>query len=178
MKSIFNVVSLATTTGLESARFDMWPTFIPFLIMFVAIIGGCASSTSGGMKVLRIVLLQKQAFREMKRLIHPNAIIPIKFGQHILPESVIQAMWAFIATFIFLFVVLMLILIADGNDFTSAFGALVACLANAGNAIGSVAEHFGDLSTTSKWVLLFAMLAGRLEIFTLLVLLTPAFWRR
>lgn len=178
IKSIFNVVSLATTTGLESAKFEQWPSFIPFLLMFVAIIGGCAASTAGGMKVLRILLLQKQALRELHRLIHPKAILPIKFGRQILSEEVVEAMWAFIATFVFLFVVMMLILLADGNDLTTSFGALVASLANAGNAIGAVSQHFADLSAASKWVLIFAMIAGRLEIFTVLVLLTPAFWRR
>jgi len=177
-KAVFNVISLATTTGLQSDKFDQWPTFIPFLLMIVAIVGGCAASTSGGMKVLRVLLLQRQAVRELRRLIHPQAILPLKFGRKVLSEPVIQAMWAFIATFILLFIVLMMVLMADGNDFDTAFGAMVASLANAGNAIGGVAEHFADLNVTTKWVLIFAMLAGRLEIFTLLVLLTPAFWRR
>lgn len=178
IKSIFNVVSMATTTGLESDRFELWPTFVPYLMLFVAMIGGCAASTAGGMKVLRILLLQEQAFRELKRLIHPNAVITLKFGKQVLSEDVIQAMWAFIATFIFLFIVLMLALMANGCDFETSFGALVASLANAGNAIGDVSAHFGGLNTQSKWILIFAMIAGRLEIFTLLILFTPGFWRR
>lgn len=145
--------------------------------MFVAIIGGCAASTAGGMKVIRILLLQRQGVREIKRLIHPNAVLPLKFGKQVLGERVIQAMWAFIAIFILLFIVLLLVLMALGLDFTTAFGSMVATLANAGNAIGGIATNFSGLSIPAKWVLIISMLAGRLEIFTLLVLFTPTYWR-
>lgn len=178
IKSIFNTVSLATTTGFKSTNFEEWPSMLPFLLMLIAIIGGCAASTSGGMKVLRVLLLQKQTIREIKRLIHPHAILPIKFGSGVLPESVIQAMWAFIATFILLFTIFVLILIAQGNDFTTAFGAVAACLANAGNGIGKVAQDFASVNDTSKWILIVAMLLGRLEIFTIVILFTPTFWRK
>lgn len=178
IKSLFNVVSLTTTTGFESARFHLWPMMLPFLLMFLAVFGGCAGSTSGGLKVIRLLLLQKQAMREINRLIHPTGVIPLKFGQQILPDHIVQSMWGFIATFNLSFILLWLVLMALGNDFTTAFGAIVATLANAGNAIGGVAETFQNLSTGTKWVLIFSMLAGRLEIFTLLVLCSPAFWRK
>ena len=146
--------------------------------MLLAILGGCAASTGGGIKMIRGLLLFKQSRREMHRLIHPNAIMTIKFGKNVLPEPIIQAMWGFLGAFIALFLLLVLLLMADGLALDSAFGATTAALANAGAAIGDVAEQMGTLSATSKWILVFAMLAGRLEIFTLLVLFTPSFWSK
>lgn len=177
-KSVFNVVSLATTTGFQSASFELWPSFIPVLIMFLALLGGCAGSTTGGMKMIRGLLLLKQSRREIERLIHPQAVMTIKFGKQSLPEPIIQAMWGFLAAYIGLSCVIILILMATGLDLTSAFGMTAAGLANAGAAIGDYAGNFAALSTTAKWTLVFAMLAGRLEIFTLLILLSPSFWRK
>lgn len=177
-KSLFNVVSLATTTGFVSASFGQWPTFTPVLMLLLAIIGGCAASTSGGIKVLRALLLYKQSMREMLRLIHPHGVIPIKFGKTILAEAILQSMWGFIATFIAIFLILMMIFMALGNDFYTAFSAITASLANAGAGVGSLSITYAMLSTPSKWLLMFAMIAGRLEIFSLLILLSPQFWRK
>ena len=178
MKSIFNGVSLATTTGLSSAPFALWPSFIPMFLMVAAIVGGCAASTSGGIKIIRLLLLQKQGKREINRLVHPRAVIPLKFGSQRLPEHVLQAMWGFIAAFITLFIIIVFFLLGSGLNLQTAFGATVASLANVGAGIGDVANGYANLTDMSKWVLIFAMLAGRLEIFTLLVLFSPAFWRR
>lgn len=178
VKSLFNVVSLATTTGFISAPFNTWPLFIPIMILLIAIIGGCAASTSGGIKVIRALLLYKQSKREMIRLLHPNAVIPIKFGKHILAEPILQSMWGFISVFIALFLVLMVIFIALGNDLITAFSAITASLANVGAGIGSISITFSDLNLPSKWVLMFAMIAGRLEIFSLLILFSRHFWQR
>lgn len=178
IKSLFNVISLATTTGFLSAPIDNWPTLVPYVITFLAIIGGCAGSTSGGIKVMRALLLGKQSKREMKRLIHPNAVITIKFGRHSLADSVLQSMWGFISVFIATFIFILLILIGLGNDLVTAFSCTTASLANAGAGIGNIALNFANLSTASKWVLMFAMLAGRLEIFSILVLFMPVFWRK
>ncbi len=175
--SLFTVVSLATTTGLVSAPFDTWPTFLPILIMFIAIIGGCGASTSGGVKVIRALLLFKQTKREVNRLVHPRGIHTIKFNGNVLPEHIIQAMWGFIAVFILLFIILWLMLLGAGLDFTTAFGALAATISNAGASIGDVSGSFEAIPATAKTILIFAMLAGRLEIFTLLLLLTPTYWR-
>ena len=177
-ESLFNVISLATTTGFISAPFGEWPTFVPILIMFLAIIGGCAASTSGGIKVLRGLLFYKQGKREMVRLLHPHAIIPIKFDNHILAEPILQAMWGFISVFIALFLLLILVFMALGNDFNTAFSAITATLSNAGAGIGNISVTFAHLSQPSKWLLMFAMIAGRLEIFSLLILFSPHFWRR
>ena len=176
--SLFNVISLATTTGFISAPFSTWPTYIPVLILLLAIIGGCAASTTGGIKVLRVLLLYKQSKREMQRLLHPNAVIPIKFGNHILPEPILQSMWGFISAFIALFLTLMVAFMALGNDFATSFSAITAGLANAGAGIGTISVTFDQLNTGSKWLLMFAMIAGRLEIFSLLILFLPQFWQR
>ena len=176
VKSLFNVISLATTTGYISAPFSTWPTYIPVFVMLLAIIGGCAASTSGGVKVLRALLVFKQSRREITRLLHPHAITPIKFGKHPLPEPILQSMWGFISVFIALFLFLMIVLMALGNDFTTSFSAITATLANAGTGIGHIHTSFAELSLPSKWLLMFSMLAGRLEIFSLLILFSRQFW--
>jgi len=178
VKSLFNVISLATTTGFISAPFSGWPTFIPILIMLLAIVGGCAASTSGGIKVLRTLLIYKQSRREMIRLLHPHAIIPIKFGKHLLPEPILQSMWGYISVFIALFLSLMVLFMAFGNNFITSFSAITASLANAGAGLGNISVSFDKLNLQSKWLLMFAMIAGRLEIFSLLILFSPQFWRR
>ncbi|KTD23312.1 TrkH family potassium uptake protein [Legionella londiniensis] len=177
-KSLFNVISLATTTGFISAPFNHWPSFTPILLTLLAIVGGCAASTSGGVKVLRALLLYKQSRREMTRLLHPHAIIPIKFGQQILAEPVLQSMWSFISVFIALFLLLVLALVALGNDFLTSFSAATATLANAGAGIGAISVTFYHLNLPSKWLLMVAMIAGRLEIFSLLILFTRQFWQK
>lgn len=176
VKSLFNVISLATTTGYISAPFNTWPTYIPVFVMLLAIIGGCAASTSGGIKVLRALLVFKQSRREITRLLHPHAITPIKFGKHPLPEPILQSMWGFISVFIALFLFLMIVLMALGNDFITSFSAITATLANAGTGIGHIHTSFAELSLPSKWLLMFSMLAGRLEIFSLLILFSRQFW--
>lgn len=178
VKSLFNVISLATTTGFVSAPFGEWPSFVPVLILLLALIGGCAASTSGGIKVIRALLVYKQSKREMVRLLHPNAIIPIKFGQRSLPEPVLQSMWGFLSVFSTLFLILMISFMALGNDFLTSFSITTAGLANAGAGIGGISLTFADLSLASKWLLIFTMIAGRLEIFSLLILFSPHFWRK
>lgn len=178
IKSTFNVISLATTTGFISAPFSTWPTYVPVLIILASLIGGCAASTSGGIKVIRALLIYKQSKREMYHLLHPHAIVPIKFGQQTLPESVLQSMWSFLSVFIALFLLLMLIFMAFGNDFITSFSAITAGMANTGAGIGSISENFANLTRNSKWVLIFAMIAGRLEIFSLLIIFSRQFWQK
>lgn len=177
-KSLFNIISLSTTTGLTSAPFSIWPSFAPILIMFMAITGGCAASTSGGIKVIRFLLLFKGSKREIVHLIHPNAIYNIKFGGNTLPRQVLQSMWAFISIFAALFIFFTIGLLALGNDLITSFGAITASLANAGAGLGKVSSSFATLNIPSKWLIMFAMLLGRLEIFSLLVLFTPSFWQK
>ena len=130
------------------------------------------------MKVIRFLLLYKQGKREIIRLIHPSAQVPVKLGNKPVPERVINAVWGFFALYVASFTVMLLMLMATGSDQVTAFSAVAACINNLGPGLGDVGAHFGSLSDPAKWVLCFAMLLGRLEIFTLLVLLTPTFWRR
>ncbi len=174
---IFQAVSIGTTTGFTTAAYAYWPGFLPVMLLFTSFIGGCAGSTGGGMKVIRFLLLFKQGIREITRLVHPNAQIPVKVGNKALPDRVVEAVWGFFATYIGCFTLMMLVLLATGLDQVTAFSAVAACLNNLGPGLGEVSYTYGDINTTAKWVLCLAMILGRLEIFTLLVLLSPAFWR-
>lgn len=178
MKGAFQVVSIATTTGFTTADFSSWPLFLPYLLLYAAIIGACAGSTGGGMKMIRILLIFKQGFREVQRLIHPKAVIPIKLGGNVVSDRVIEAVWGFFAVYVMAFMVMLLALLATGLDIITAFSAVGACINNLGPGLADVAETYGHLPVVAKWILCFAMLLGRLEVFTLLVLFTPMFWRR
>ncbi|MBS3785945.1 MAG: TrkH family potassium uptake protein [Gammaproteobacteria bacterium] len=176
--AIFQVVSFATTTGYTTANYSLWPAFLPVLLLIVAVVGGCANSTSGGLKVVRVLLLWRQGGREIIRLIHPQAQLPVKIGHRPVNERVIDAVWGFFAAYVVLFVLLMLTLLAMGLDQVTAFSAVASGLANLGPALGDVASNFASVGDGPKLVMCVAMIMGRLEIFTLLVLFTPAFWRR
>ncbi len=176
--SVFQTVSIATTTGFTTTEYQGWPGFLPLLLLFSSFVGACAGSTGGGIKVIRILLLFKQGMREVKRLIHPSAIFIIKIGNKPIPERVIEAVWGFFAAYIAIFVILLLALMVTDLDQVTAFSALAACLNNLGPGLGDVSQHYGNINDAAKWILCFAMLLGRLEIFTLLVLFTPTFWRR
>ncbi len=178
IKGVFQVVSFATTTGYATADFNSWPLFLPYMLLYAAIIGACAGSTGGGMKVIRILLIFKQGFREVQRLIHPRAVIPIKLGRNPVPDRVVESVWGFFAVYVMAFMAMLLALLATGMDIITAFSAVGACINNLGPGLANVAVTYGDLSATAKWILCFAMLLGRLEIFTLLVLFTPMFWKR
>jgi len=177
-QGIFQAVSIGTTTGFTTTDYSLWPGFLPILLLMTSYIGGCAGSTGGGMKVIRVMLLFKQGYREVLRLIHPNAIFAIKVNNKALPSKVIGAVWGFFALYIFCFSIMHLFLMATGLDIVTSFSAVTACLNNLGPGLGEVGANYGDINSPSKWVLCVAMLLGRLEIFTLLVVLTPAFWRR
>lgn len=178
VQSLFMSASMSTSTGFFSTEFQLWPSFIPFLLMILAMVGACAGSTGGGIKVIRILLLFKQGAREIKRLIHPSAIISMKLGREVIADELLQAVWSFIAIYFVIFILLTLMLMACGLDLVSAEGDVVASLANLGLTIGTHYNDFNALNIPSKWILIFAMIAGRLEIFSLLVLFSPAFWRK
>jgi trk system potassium uptake protein len=174
---IFQAVSIGTTTGFTTAEYHLWPGFLPVLLLFTSFIGACAGSTGGGIKVIRFLLLLKQGSREIKSLIHPSAQFAIKIGGRPLPDRVLGSIWGFFAAYVASFALMLLILMWTGIDQVTAFSAVAACINNLGPGLGEVAANYASLNATAKWVLSFAMLLGRLEIFTVLVLLTPAFWR-
>jgi trk system potassium uptake protein TrkH len=174
---LFQLISVATTTGFGTSGFANWPVFLPVLLFMMAFIGGCAGSTGGGMKVIRILLIYKQGIREVRRLIHPNAIIPVKINKRSVNDRVLESVWGFFSVYILTYMVMMVALLATGLDHVTAFSAVGACLNNLGPGLGEVAAHYGDISDVAKWILSITMLLGRLEIFTFLVLISPAFWR-
>ncbi len=174
----FQTISLATTTGFSSTNYSVWPVFLPVFLLLMGFIGGCAGSTAGGMKVIRIILLAKQGNREIKRLLHPNALMPIKLSGKVVPDRVLTAVWGFFALYIVSFMSIMLLLMLLGLDQVTALSAVTATINNIGPGLGEVATNYQNLSDPVKWVLTFTMLLGRLEIFTLLVLFTAAFWRK
>jgi len=176
-KGLFQVISIATTTGFTTADFAAWPGAIPAVLIFASFIGGCAGSTGGGMKVMRCMLLYRQGMREVKRLVHPNAEIPVKLGGKTVPPRVIESVWGFFAVYVVVFIIMLVILMIDGIDQVTAFSAVAASLNNLGPGLGEVAGNYGGLSDIAKWVCVIAMLLGRLEIFTLLVLVSRTFWQ-
>ncbi|CAD6512967.1 Trk system potassium transporter TrkH [Candidatus Profftia tarda] len=176
-QAFFQVVSMSTTAGFTTDSISRWPLFLPVLLLCSAFIGGCAGSTGGGLKVIRILLLFLQGSRELKRLVHPNAVYSIKLGNRALPERILEAVWGFFSAYILVFIISMMAIIATGVDDFSAFTAVVATLNNLGPGLGIVAENFSSMNSIAKWVLVFTMLFGRLEVFTLLVLFTSTFWR-
>lgn len=176
--AIFHTVSIATTSGFSTTDFASWPVFIPVVLIFSSFVGGCTGSTGGGMKVIRVLLLIKQGQREIIRLIHPNAQVAVKIGKVPVNNAVIDAVWGFFAAYVGLFVLMMLILMFNGLDQVTAFSAIAATINNLGPGLGEVSDNYGSLSDFNKGLLCFSMFLGRLEIFALLVLLTPAFWRK
>jgi len=174
---LFQTISIATTTGFTTQDFSMWPLFLPILLLILSFMGGCVGSTGGGMKAMRILLIFRQGVRELRQLLHPNAVIPLKLDARRVQTEVISAVWSFFAVYMFCFVLIWLALLATNLDFISAFSAVVATMNNLGPGLGEVAYHYGAVSEPGKLILCLAMLIGRLEVFTLLVLLTPAFWR-
>jgi trk system potassium uptake protein len=174
----FEVVSVFTTTGYGIADFSLWPLALPVVLIFAGLIGGCAGSSAGGIKVIRIVVLFKQVGIHIHRLIHPQAIRRMKLDGQPLPDFVVEAVGGFFAVYVVVFFFFMALAMMDGMDQVTAFGAVAATISNLGPGLGGVAITFADVSAHGKIIFAFAMLFGRLEIYTFLVLLTPAFWRR
>lgn len=173
-----HVSSVMSCTGLFLGDHSTWPYFLPLAITMLSIIGGCAGSTGGGLKDIRVLLLIKQAIREINLLVHPRAHIPIKLNGQVVEESVVKGIWGFFFIYVSIYMVFMLGLMADGQDQVTAFSAVAATINNMGLGLGNVSANFAPLSDFSKWWLSLCMIMGRLELMTVLVLLTPAFWRR
>lgn len=172
----FQVISVMTTTGFTTDPFYTWPSFVPLLLIFVAFIGGCAGSTAGGVKVIRVILLHRQALREIRLLIHPHGIFPIKYAGQTVKPKLMAAVWGVFLLFLASFAIMTMLLTATGLDMVTSYSAVVACISNMGPALGKADVNFASLNDTAKVILSFSMLLGRLEIYTILVLLIPEFW--
>jgi trk system potassium uptake protein len=176
----FNLVSIATDCGFASVDFNQWPIFAPMWMLFLSCVTASSGSTGGGIKMVRTMILFKQAGREFLKLLHPAAINPLKIGGSVVPNNIVFAVLGFIFLYFMTVATLTFALLISGLDFISAFSAVIACINNAGPGLGVVgpASNFGVLTDFQTWVCTIAMLVGRLEIFTVLILFTPHFWRR
>lgn len=174
----FHLVSVMTTTGFVIEDYSLWPSFLPVLVLGSSFIGGCVGSTTGGMRVIRFILLYKQAIREITRLIHPNAVLTVKIGQKKVSEEISHAVWGFVFLYMSSYIFLSFALMATGVNIVTAFSGIAACLNLMGPGLDQVSMSFKSISDAGLWISTFAMLLGRLEVFTIFVLLTPSFWRR
>ena len=178
IRNTFYAVSISTTTGFTNANYFNYVGFLPILLILFSFVGGCAGSTAGGMKVIRVILLLKQGYRELIRLIHPNSKIKVKVGNSAINERTLETIWGFFAIYVFVFFTVMLLLMLSGLDFLTSFSAVAATINNLGPGQGEVINNYSNLTDVNKWILSFSMIVGRLELFTLLVIFTPDFWRK
>jgi trk system potassium uptake protein TrkH len=175
---LFQSVSIVTTTGFVSTDYSSWPTSITFLLLIGAFIGACSGSVGGGIKSWRVLIMINHAKINIMRLVHPNAVVSLKIGSMAVDDKVAESVWGFFSIYVICFMLLLLALLATGMDFESSFSAIGACLNNLGPGLGQVAETYGSVSNFGKSILALAMILGRLEIFTLLVLFTTVFWQK
>ena len=175
---IFQTISIVTTSGFVTGEYSLMPGFVPFLLLVGAFIGACSGSVGGGLKAWRVLIILNQAKKEITKIIHPSAVVTTKIGKKVIDASISEKVWGFFTVYVITFIMLLMLVLSSGLDFESAFSAVGATLNNLGPGLGAVSENYGSLTTMTKITLCFAMILGRLEIFTLLVVLTPAFWRR
>jgi trk system potassium uptake protein TrkH len=178
--ALFNTISVGTTTGYAADDYNLWPLFAPLWILFLGTFAACSGSTGGGIKMIRAIVLYRQIYRDLVRLLHPSAIIPVKVASQRISDDVIVGVLAFFFVWTATLIITMLLLVATGLDLRTASSAAVACLSNIGPGLHGVGPTatYGDLSDVQTWICTAAMLLGRLELFTLLVIFTPAFWRK
>ena len=178
-EAFFQVASIITTTGFVTTDYSLWPSFLTIMVLLMMFIGGSAGSTSGGIKVIRHYVMAKNCFLEFKRLLHPRAVVPVKIAEKIVSPSIITNVLVFILFYLLIFMASAILLSSTGLTIDSAIGATATTLGNVGPGLGSVGpmHNFSEITCMGKWFLSFLMLIGRLEIFTVLVLFTPYFWR-
>lgn len=176
----FQVVSVITTTGFVTADYEKWPHLSQILLFVSMFLGSMAGSTGGGIKIMRLILLVKHCYQEMFRIIHPHATTMVKLGNNPVSQTIMRSIWGFFLLYIAIFIVGAIALSALGLDVISSLTAMATCLGNVGPGLGSVGpmDNFAGVPVVGKWILIFAMLLGRLEIYTIIVLLLPAFWRK
>ena len=177
---VFQVVSIITTTGFVTADYLAWIPLLGIIMFILMFFGGSAGSTGGGIKILRILLFLKNSAMELKRLIHPNAVIPVRFNQNAVSPEILNNVFAFISFYVLTVIIGVIVIASMGYDLNSSFGAVAASLGNIGPGIGAVGpvENYSHIPSFGKWFLSFLMLTGRLELFTVLILFSPGFWRK
>ena len=178
--ALFNTISVATTTGFASTDYGAWPMFAGLWLLFLSSFATCAGSTGGGIKIVRATILYQQVYREFVRILHPYAVTQVKVGGAVVQNNIVFAVLAFLFVYIATIVIITLLLVATGLDVVTAFSAAVACVNNTGPGLANVgpATTYAVLTDFQTWVCTFAMLLGRLELFTLLIVFTPVFWRK
>lgn len=176
----FNLVTIATDCGYATKDFAMWPVFVPMWMLFLSCLTCSSGSTGGGIKMIRTLVVNRQAMLQMKQIVHPHAVMPLRIGTRVMPDSLPAAVLGFIFLYFACVVMLTFALLLSGLDFISAFSAIIACINNMGPGLGEVgpATNYASLTDFQSWICVFAMIIGRLEIFPILVLFAPAFWRR
>ena len=178
--TLFQVVSIVTTTGYGTADYELWAPSSQFVLFSLMFIGACAGSTAGGMKIIRIIILVKFVSNEITHAVHPHAVLPVRVGNTVVPRDVITNVLGFFVLYLSIFALGVLAMTALGLDLVSAFGATAATLGNIGPGLGSVGptDTYAHIPVIGKWLLSTLMLLGRLEIFTVIVLLSPYYWRK
>jgi trk system potassium uptake protein TrkH len=177
MQILFQSVSFITTSGFTSTTYYSWPSFIISLLIAISFIGACAGSTGGGLKVIRVIILFKLLKKELLKIIHPTAEIPIRINQSTINEETSATLYNFFIFYILSYLALSFLLLMSGLDMVTSFSAVASCINNLGPGLGDVALNYGNINIFAKYVLSFAMILGRLEIFTLLIVMTPYFWK-
>ncbi len=178
--ALFQVVSITTATGYATADYEKWPVFTQVFLLILMFVGGMACSTAGGMKQVRVLLMLKQARREIHHLIHPHAVSSIRLNGHPLTKEVLGSVWGFIFLFLLVWALASLSLAALGVDTVTSASTTIAAMSNVGPALGEAgpAENFSSIPLAGKWILTFCMLVGRLEVYTVMILFIPHFWRK
>jgi trk system potassium uptake protein TrkH len=176
--SVFQTVSVITSTGFTTEDFSIWPVFLPLLLIYSSFIGGCAGSTAGGMKVMRVLIMMKNSWRDVRQTLSPSSIQVSRIANRVLPDRVSDSVWAFFTVYVLVFISLLLLVMGTGVDAVTSFSAVATCLNNLGPGLGDVSSNFALINPTAKWFLAITMLLGRLEIFAVLLMFTPEFWRR
>ncbi len=174
---MFQIISFTTTSGFTSASFNSWPSFIITMLITMSFIGACTGSTGGGIKVMRVAILFKLLKKEMLKILHPTAEVTVKINQQTINDELSNTIYNFFIFYVVSYIILSLILMFSGLDITTSLTAVASCINNLGPASGIVAENYAPLSTFAKYILSFAMILGRLEIYTLLIIFTPYFWK-
>jgi len=179
-RAFFQVPTIITTTGFTTADFDKWPSFLRVLLFVLMFVGGMSGSTGGSVKIVRIQLLIKQVLNELYRLVHPRVVMPLRLGRVLVPDNVMRSIWNFFILYLLLFVACSLIMSALGLEFITAITSVAATIGNVGPGLAGVGAHenYAFIPLFGKWILIFCMIVGRLEIYTVIVLLLPGYWRK